>query len=163
VPNLNGNRRVEIDLTSPANEAALSAPHSLEYTYKRSLGPILSQFFTAIRNRRVLGIRRPDGTVMVPPKEYDSDTGESLDEMVEVSEQGVVRSWTWVKQPRRQQPLDHPFAYALVLLDGADTAFLHVVDGVTMEAMQTGMRVKIKWAAERVGSMTDFVFVPAGP
>ncbi|MFP6654839.1 MAG: OB-fold domain-containing protein [Myxococcota bacterium] len=147
-------------MTSAASGEALSAPHSLEYTYKRSLGPILSQFFTAIRNRRVLGIRRSDGTVMVPPKEYDPDTGQSLDEMVEVSEKGVVRSWSWVQEPRRQQPLDHPFAYALILLDGADTTFLHVVDAVKMEAMQTSMRVKIAWAAERVGSMTDFVFVP---
>ena len=145
----------------PVNEAALTAPHSLEYTYKRSLGPILSQFFTALRDRRMLGVRRPDGTVMMPPKEYDPDTGQSLDEMVEVSAEGVVRSWSWVEQPRRQQPLDHPFAYALVLLDGADTTFIHVVDGVTEAEMRTGLRVRARWADETSGTMTDFVFVPA--
>lgn len=146
---------------SPANEAALTAPHSLEYTYKRSLGPILSQFFTALRDRRMLGVRRSDGSVMMPPKEYDPDTSQSLDEMVEVSAEGVVRSWSWVERPRRQQPLDRPFAYALVLLDGADTAFIHVVDDVTESSMRTGMRVRARWAEETSGSMTDFVFVPA--
>ncbi len=145
----------------PADEAALTASHSLEYTYKRSLGPILSQFFTALRDRRMLGVRRSDGTVMVPPKEYDPDTGQGLDEMVEVASEGVVRSWSWVDQPRRQQPLDHPFAYALVLLDGADTAFIHVVDEVTEASMKTGMRIRARWADETVGSMIDFVFVPA--
>jgi uncharacterized OB-fold protein len=144
----------------PANETALTAPHSLEYTYKRSLGPILSQFFTALRDRRMLGVRRPDGTVMMPPKEYDPDTGEGLDEMIEVSSEGVVRSWSWVDRPRRQQPLDHSFAYALVLLDGADTAFVHVVDDVTEATMKTGMRVRARWAEETTGTMTDFVFVP---
>lgn len=146
---------------SAMNEEALTASHSLEYTYKRSLGPVLSKFFTALRDRHFLGIRRPDGSVMVPPKEYDPDTGQSLDEWVEVSGTGVVTSWSWVEKPRRQQPLDHPFAYALVRLDGADTAFLHVVDGASESEMKTGMRVKVRWADETAGLITDFVFVPA--
>jgi uncharacterized OB-fold protein len=144
----------------PKTEAALTAPHSLEYTYKRSLGPILSKFFTALRDRRMLAIRRSDGSVLMPPKEYDPDTGESLDEMVEISSEGVVRSWSWVPQPRRQQPLKHAFAYALIQLDGADTSFVHVVDGVDEGEMSTGMRVKARWLPETTGSMTDFVFVP---
>ena len=145
----------------PTEPEALTAPHSLEYTYKRSLGAVLSKFFTALRDRQFLGIRRSDGTVMVPPKEYDPDTGQSLDEWVEVSDHGVVKSWSWVSAPRRQQPFDHPFAYALVLLDGSDTPFVHVVDGADEASMQTGMRVKARWAEETSGVITDFVFVPA--
>jgi uncharacterized OB-fold protein len=68
----------------PADEKALTASHTLEYTYKRSLGPVLSRFFTALRDRRFLGIRRPDGTVIVPPKEYDPETGQGLDDWVDV-------------------------------------------------------------------------------
>jgi len=143
------------------SERALTAAHSLEYTYKRSLGPVLSKFFTALRDRHFLGMRRPDGSVMVPPKEYDPDTGQSLDEWVEVSDQGVVQSWSWVDRPRRQQPFDHPFAYALVQLDGSDTPFLHVVDASSEASMKTGMRVKARWAEETTGVITDFVFVPA--
>ncbi len=145
----------------PIDEQALTASHSLEYTYKRSLGPVLSRFFTALRDRQFLGIRRLDGSVMVPPKEYDPDTGQSLEEWVEVSDQGVVQSWAWVSHPRRQQPFDHPFAYALVQLDGSDTPFLHVVDAPDEESMETGMRVKARWAEETTGVITDFVFVPA--
>ena len=145
----------------PTNEKALTASHSLEYTYKRSLGPVLSKFFTALRDRKLLGIRRSDGSVMVPPKEYDPDTGRSLDEWVEVSDQGVVQSWSWVDRPRRQQPFDHPFAYALVQLDGSDTPFIHVVDVPSEASMKTGMRVQVRWAEETTGVITDFVFVPA--
>lgn len=144
-------------------EPALTASHTLKYTYKRSLGPILSQFFTGLRDRRFLGVRRPDGTVMVPPKEYDPDTSASLDEMVEVADEGVVTSWSWVPQPRALQPLDHPFAYALVKLDGAATPFLHVVDAGSEAAMKTGMRVKARWAEETQGAIGDFVFVSAEP
>ena len=94
----------------PTDEKALTASHSLEYNYKRSLGPVLSRFFTALRDRQFLGIRRSDGSVMVPPKEYDPETSVALDELVEVSDEGVVTSWSWVSKPREQQPLDHPFA-----------------------------------------------------
>ncbi len=140
---------------------ALTASHSLEYTYKRSLGPLLSRFFTALRDRSFVGVRRSDGSVMVPPKEYDPDTSESLDEIVEVSDEGVVTSWSWVSAPRPQQPLDHPFAYALVQLDGTGTPFLHVVDAGDESAMKTGMRVKARWAEQTQGVITDFVFVPS--
>lgn len=146
---------------SSTTEQALTASHKLEYTYKRSLGPVLSQFFTALRDRKFLGVRRPDGSVMVPPKEYDPDTSAALDEMVEVSDEGVVTSWAWVASPRRQQPLDHPFAYALVKLDGAATPFLHAVDAGQESAMSTGMRVKARFVDEPAGAIGDFVFVPA--
>ncbi len=144
-----------------AATAALTAPHNLSYTYKRSLGAVLSRFFTALRDRRLLGVKRADGKVLFPAREYDPDTSESLDELVEVSEAGVVRSWVWVAKPRRQQPLAHPFAYALVQLDGADTPFLHVVDAGSEAKMATGMRVKARWADETKGAIDDFVFVPA--
>lgn len=146
---------------SQSIEPALTATHKLEYTYKRSLGPVLSRFFTALRDRQFVGVKRPDGSVMVPPKEYDPDTSQGLDEIVEVADEGVVTSWSWVSAPRPQQPLDHPFAYALVQLDGAATPFLHVVDAGDESNMETGMRVKARWADETVGSITDFVFVPA--
>lgn len=141
---------------------SLSAPHILDYTYKRSLGPVLSQFFTGLRDKKLLGVKRKDGSVLFPPKEYDPDTSESISEMVPVQDTGVVKSWAWVAAPRKQQPLDTPFAYALVQLDGADTAFLHAVDAGSEDAMKTGMRVKAKWADETTGAIKDIAcFVPA--
>ena len=136
-------------------EDSLSAPHRLAYTYKRSLGPVLGQFFTGLRDGRILGVRRADGTVMVPPKEYDPDTGEAIDEMVELADTGEVVSWAWVHEPRPSQPLDQAFAYALIRLDGADTPLLHAVDAGDESSMQTGMRVRARWSDEPVGAITD--------
>jgi uncharacterized OB-fold protein len=142
-------------------EPALTAPHKLTYTYKRSLGPVLGKFFTALRDRQILGVRRKDGTVLMPPKEYDPETAEALTELVPVRETGVVKSWAWVQAPRKQQPLQHPFAYALIQLDGASTPLVHVVDAGSPSAMKTGMRVRARWAENRVGAITDIAaFVP---
>lgn len=149
-------------MTKPRIEPALTAPHKVSYTYKRSLGPVLSSFFTGLRAKKILGVRRTDGSVMVPPKEYDPDTGASLTELVPVADTGVVTSWAWVSQPRAQQPLQKPFAYALIQLDGAATPLLHVVDAGKENAMKTGMRVRARWAAQPSGSITDIqAFVPA--
>jgi uncharacterized OB-fold protein len=135
---------------------SLTAPHRLQYTYKRSTGPVLGRFFGGLRDGRILGVRRKDGSVMVPPKEYDPDTGEALGELVEVGTAGVVKSWAWVSHPREKQPLGRPFAYALVQLDGADTPLLHAVDaGGDERRMATGMRVRARFAAERQGTIRD--------
>jgi hypothetical protein len=71
-----------------------------------------------------------------------------------VCTEGVVTTWSWVNEPLRKGPLNKPFAWALIKLDGADTAMLHVIDA-EKSAMKTGMKVKIRWAAERVGNIRD--------
>ncbi len=114
-----------------------------------------SAFLTGLREGVVLGIKRSDGTVLVPPVEYDPDTAEELTELVEVAETGTVATWAWEPNPDERQPLDGPFAWALVTLDGADTPMLHVVDAGSPDAIETGSRVRIRWADEREGSITD--------
>jgi len=139
----------------------LSAPYVLEYTYKRSTGPIIGGFLTGLRDGKVLGIRDSAGKVLVPPTEYDPVTGDELSEFVEVSDAGVVTTWSWINEPRPGQPLDRPFGWALIKLDGADTAMLHAVDAGDSSKMKTGMRVKVRWRAERKGVMNDIeCFVP---
>ena len=127
----------------------------IAFDYTRSLGPVLGQFMTALRERRILGARGADGTVHAPPFEYDPVTYRPPTELVAVGSAGTVVSWSWLPEPLDGQPLDRPFAWALIRLDGADTAMLHAVDAGTAAAMRTGMRVKARWAADRVGSIRD--------
>ena len=143
-------------------QTALSAPHILEYDYRRSLGPVLSRFFTGLRAGKIHGIKTQSGRVLVPPAEYDPETGEATtDEFVEVGPGGVVETWAWVESPRASHPLSQPFAFALIKLDGADTALLHAVDAGEASQMETGMRVTPRWAEESQGSIKDLShFVP---
>jgi hypothetical protein len=136
---------------------ALTAPHILEYPYTRSVGPILAAFFTALKDRRILGVRAADGRVLVPPQEYDPETGATLEDLVQVADAGVVTTWAWVAEPRPKHPLREPFAFALVRLDGADTALLHAVAAHGIDAMTTGMRVRARWREDRSGDITDIL------
>ncbi|SCF81830.1 Zn-ribbon domain-containing OB-fold protein [Streptomyces sp. Ncost-T10-10d] len=133
----------------------LSAPLVVEFPFTRSLGPVQSAFLTGLRERTVLGVRTGDGKVLVPPVEYDPVTAEELRELTEVATTGTVTTWAWNPAPRRDQPLAAPFAWVLVKLDGADTALLHVLDAPGPEAVNTGMRVRIRWAPQRTGAITD--------
>lgn len=142
----------------------LSAPHTLEFTYTRSTGPIIGRYLAGLAQRRVLGIRGTDDRVIVPPQEYDPRTAETLgvDRLVEVADEGVVTTWSWNPVPRDGQPLDRPFAWALVQLDGADVPLLHAVDVASPRDIHTGMRVRARWADERRGHATDLTcFEPA--
>ncbi len=142
----------------------LSAPHVLEFNYTRSLGPTLAAFFKGLREHKLVGARTASGTIVVPPTPHDPETGEDIVELVDLPDTGVVTTWAWVHSPRSKHPLQEPFAWALVKIDGADTAMLHVVDAGDESKMATGMKVKARWASEPTGSILDLAcFEPATP
>ncbi|MGL4304578.1 MAG: Zn-ribbon domain-containing OB-fold protein [Mycobacteriaceae bacterium] len=130
----------------------------MTFSYTRSTGPVIGAFLTGLRDHCVLGIRGTNGKVHVPPVEYDPDTSEALSEFVQVSSIGTVTTWTWQGKPIAGQPLDIPFAWALIILDGADTALLHVVNVPSAEVMHTGMRVGIYWSDNCTGSISDIAY-----
>ena len=133
----------------------LSAPLVLEYPFTRTTGPVIGAFLTGLREKIVLGIKRKDGTVLVPPTEYDPETSEALTDMVEVAQTGEVVTWTWVQEPRDQSPWDKPHALAMIKLDQADTPLLHAVLVDNPESLKTGTRVRIKWREETEGHIKD--------
>jgi uncharacterized OB-fold protein len=105
--------------------------------------------------------------VIVPPTEYDPESGEATTELVDVGPEGTVTSWSWVPRPRPKHPLRIPFAWVLVRFDGADTSMLHVLPAADHVDVWTGMRVRPEFApeGERVGHVNDirhFVRVQGG-
>jgi uncharacterized OB-fold protein len=141
-----------------AELGTLHAPLKVEFDYTRSLGPTLSEFMSGLRRHQVVGGRLADGTVVVPPPEFDPQTLDPVTDLVPVADEGVVQSWSWVPEPVKGQPLDRPFAWALVLLDGADRPLLHAVAVDSPDAIETGLRVRARWSDEPAGAITDIRF-----
>src|SRR3954447_23022631 len=133
----------------------LSAPVTVAFDYTRSTGPVVGRFLTGLRDGVVVGGRTSAGEVLVPPLEFDPVTHEPTTDFVEVGPGGTVTSWVWVPEPVKDQPFDRPFAFALVTLDGATRPFLHALDVSSPDEVSTGMRVRVRFAEERVGSITD--------
>ena len=135
-------------------DEVLRAPLVLEYPFRRTTGPVIGAFFTALREGRLIGIRDRSGRVLCPPVEYDPASGEPLTELVPVASEGEVVTWSWNERVRDGQPFDRPFAWAMVRLDGADTPMLHAVDA-PKDAMRSGLRVRARFAEERIGALED--------
>jgi uncharacterized OB-fold protein len=144
------------------DDGVLRAPHVLEYEYKRSVGPVIGAFMTGLRDGRILGAVSA-GKVIVPPTEYDPVTAQDTGELVEVGPGGEVTTWAWATNPLRDQPLERPFAWALIRLDGATTALLHALDTGSPDSIHSGMRVTARFRPpeERQGHIRDIeCFVP---
>ncbi|MFC5179972.1 Zn-ribbon domain-containing OB-fold protein [Actinomadura harenae] len=149
----------------PSSERSGEPNHILEFPggYTRSVGPVIGRFLSELRDGRLKGVRTRNGRVLFPPVEYDPDAGDDVtDEFVDVGPVGTVTSWSWVPNPRKTHPLDRPFAWALIRPDGADTALLHALDMGVFDLgakpprrLRTGMRVRPRWRAERVGGIGD--------
>lgn len=133
----------------------LNQEFELGFTYTRSTGPVVGRFLTALKNRSIVGIKASDGRVIVPPMEYDPDTAEELSEFVEVAQEGEIVSFAWVKEPREAHPMDEPFAWAMIKLDGADVPMIHCVAAKNESDVSTGARVRARWADETIGFITD--------
>ena len=72
---------------------------TIQFPYKRSLGPVLGAFMTALTDRRIIGIRSGD-RVIVPPLEWDPDTAEELaHDFVDVGPAGTVETWSLGRDP----------------------------------------------------------------
>ncbi len=129
---------------------------TVEMPYVRTLGPVMSRFFTGLRDREIWANRTEGGTVLCPPFEYDPASGHDVtDDWVQLEGSGTVSSWAWIDEPLRNHLLQEPFAWCLIRLDGADTDLVHAVRVRDKDHMRTGMRVTVRWRDERVGSIRD--------
>lgn len=137
----------------------------IDMPYKYSVGRVGSKFLTELRDsKRILGMKCSTcNQVYVPPKSTCPKCFSRLDEWVEVGNQGTLLSYTIVRYRGEIHPLELPFAYGIIQLDGADTGFVHLLGEVDLEAIRIGMRLEAVFREERSGSILDIkYFRPAG-
>lgn len=151
------------EATYEVRDGVFTPPLVLQYPYKRTVGPVVGRFLTGLRQRRIWGVRANDGTVLVPPPDFDPRTGQAMADAawVEVGQRGVILTWSWVPEPFAGQPLIRPFAWALIRLDGAGVGLLHAVDvgpdPGARDRIRTGAQVVARWREETQGSIADLV------
>jgi uncharacterized OB-fold protein len=142
----------------------IKTPIAVHYDY--SVGAGYSTFLRAIREGRILGARCPDtGKVYVPPRLSSVETASLMSELVELPDRGVVYTYCIVNIKFYDQVLEIPYAYAYIVLDGADSAIMHLIQECPVEEMRPGMRVQAVWKdpSEWTESMENIrYFKPTG-
>jgi uncharacterized OB-fold protein len=139
-------------------EPVKSFSYPLRIDYKILAGRALSRYLLALAEGRFVAQRCGQcGKVFLPPSGACSICALPTELDVELSGKGTVETFTVVHIPVRGQHVELPFVAAQVLLDGADTSFLFLLQECAPTSVRIGMRVEAVWAdpAERVPSLAS--------
>ena len=138
---------------------------TLRYDY--ALGEVAGHFMAGLKEGKILATRcSKSGLTYLPPRAYCERSFEKCDSWVEAGLEGVIEASTIVVRgfEGKRTP---PVAIAFVRLDGTDSAIGNYVDGLDLSSshdaalakLAPGRRVRVEFAAEREGRVTDFSFV----
>ncbi len=96
--------------------------------------------------------------VFVLSRKICRDCFEKMEEMVEVSDQGTVLTYSVNYRPNKIQPYDAPLIYSVIQLDGADNGLVHLLGETDSEKLTSGMRVQAVFKDEREGNILDILY-----
>lgn len=147
-------------------EEILIMPGAWNLPFRHTAGRFASRFFRELRdNKKIWGVRCPDcRRVLLPPRPLCERCLASIDEWVEVGQQGTLEAFTICYVPFLGLP-PPPIATIMVRLDGADGCLSHVLGGLDLsdvdkapELVKIGMRVEAVWRDERKGEISDIEY-----
>src|SRR4029077_6224256 len=89
--------------------------------------------------------------VYLPPRGPCPTCAVLLAEPVELGNGGTVTTFCVVNVPFLGQSIEIPYVAASVLVDGADIAFSHLIQGCDASEVRMGMRVEAVWRSRADG------------
>ena len=140
-------------------------PSRISVPYTWWAGETAGRFLTALRDEQTIYGTRCDGCnrVFVPPRKTCPTCFSPNEAWTPVSTVGTVVAFTVARRQLAAIPEKVPVIFALIRLDGADTALLHTVAGTEPERIAIGMRVRACFS-EQAGATINAIahFEPAG-
>lgn len=142
-------------------EGALIQKGRIKVPYTWAAGEVASKFLIGLRDeRKIYGLRCSKcGTVFVPPKKLCTRCFIPMSEWKEVSDEGVLETFTIVHYGEPSiHPVKPPFAYGIIRLGGADTGLVHLIGEADLPSLKEGMKMKAVFREERRGSYLDIKY-----
>lgn len=129
----------------------------IKVPYSWSAGEVGTSYLEGLAEKKFLGTRCPECEIIYhPPRMHCPDCFTECDRYVELATGGELVSWTVVRRHHPGlAPLEPPFAYGVIRLDGADTGFLHLLSEFHEGDLAAGARVEAVFADEPRGSILD--------
>ncbi|HXW32784.1 MAG TPA: Zn-ribbon domain-containing OB-fold protein [Acidimicrobiales bacterium] len=122
----------------------LDTPIHIDYSFTAGLAQ--SRFLKGLSEGRFLGQRCPRcGKVYVPPRGSCPTDGVPTTDEVELGNTGTVTTYCVVNVPFQGQTIEIPYICAQVLLDGANLAFMGLIQELPADQVRMGMRVEAVW------------------
>jgi uncharacterized OB-fold protein len=137
-------------------------PYKLNLKYEHAYGPYYGRMFDELREHgRIVGTRTSGGDdALLPPREIDDITHKRTGTWKACADTGTIRACSIINLEFVGQTRKPPYVYAEIVLDGASTRLIHMIDvDDFQEAKRTigpGTRVRAVWReGEREGSLRD--------
>ncbi len=137
-------------------------PYSMTLQYEHAYGPYYGRMFDEIRQfGRVMGVRTSNGEdALLPPREIDDITHKRTGTWKACADTGTIRGCSIINMSFLGQTREPPYVYAEIVLDGASTRLIHMIDIDDLESakvkIKPGTRVRAIWReGEREGSLKD--------
>ncbi len=155
-----------IRMEKPREELITINSGDNEQPFRWAAGVYGSKFLTGMRDEKQLyGIKCPNcGKVYVPPRRVCGPCFTEMTELVPVSDEGVIATYTIVSfgfvDPATGTERPVPYTYGAVLLDGADNDMLHFINETDPEKIKVGYRVKVVFEEDgkRTGDLLDIKY-----
>lgn len=143
------------DWLETAEELVLSGRIKVPYTWW--VGETGSRFFVSLRDEgKILGTWCPDcDMVFVPPRKACGRCFNQDMSWREVGPRGTLVTYTTPGYREDIHPLDPPFAYGIIKLDGADTGLTHLLSEYEEGQLKCGLRVAPVFSGNPEGTILD--------
>ncbi|NML12012.1 hypothetical protein HHL08_17995 [Sphingobium sp. AR-3-1] len=137
-------------------------PYAMKLDYEHAYGPYYGRMFDEIReNGRFMGVRSPGSDIaLLPPREIDDVTHGRTGTWKACADTGTIRGCSIINMEVYGQTRKVPYVYAEIVLDGASTRMIHVIEIDSLEEakerIKPGTRVRAVWTqGERQGRVSD--------
>jgi uncharacterized OB-fold protein len=133
--------------------------------YEINAGRAATRYLHGLAEGKILGARAEDSDqVYVPPRGSDPTSGQPTTVEVEVADVGTVTTFCVVNVPGLSDAApDIPYVCAQILLDGGNTPWFGLIQGLPAEEVRMGLRVKAVWADELKADAANIKwFEPSG-
>jgi len=132
----------------------LSTPIRIDYQYTAGLAQ--SRYLHGMAQGKFLGQRCPRcRQVYVPPRGSCPTDGVATTDQVELGNTGTVTTYCVVNVPFQGQSIEIPYICAQVLLDGANIAFMGLIQEIPPDQVRMGLRVEAVWVDESELGLTS--------
>ncbi len=139
-----------------------SIRYRMKLDYEHAYGPYYGRMFDEIREHgRIMGVRTSNGDdALLPPREIDDLTHKRTGTWKTCENTGTIRACSIINMEFIGQTRPPPYAYAEIVLDGASTRLIHMIEIESIpwakEHVRPGRRVRAIWTlGERTGSLKD--------
>lgn len=136
--------------------------YSFALDYEHAYGPYYGRMFDEIKENGVfMGVRGSNSDeALLPPREIDDITHKRTGTWKACADTGTIRACSIINVEVYGQTRQIPYVYAEVVLDGASTKMIHVIEIDDLETakknIKPGTRVKAVWTkGERKGAVSD--------